>query len=113
MAMRIAFQVLGLGLLLCLPTASNAESIKQAAARGRIILQENCGRCHAVEAVGRSPLKEAPPMRDIYGQFHLRELEARIRQGIGSAHKDMPQIPFSDDDVYAILSHLYVLAGGK
>jgi len=117
MATRFAFRALGFssGLLLCLPMTLDAaaESSKLAAARGKIILQEQCGRCHAIEAVGQSPLKEAPPLRDIYAQFDLRELQARIRQGIGSAHKDMPQIPFSDEDVYAILSYLYALAVRK
>ena len=113
---RLAFPALGLGvgLLLCLPTTLNAaDSGKQAAARGKAILQENCGRCHAIEAVGKSPLKEAPPMRDVYVQFDLRELEARLSEGIGSAHKEMPQIQFSDEDVYAIASYLYALAVSK
>lgn len=116
MAMRLIFLTIGLGveLFLCCSTASDAaESSKLAAARGKVILQEKCGRCHAIEAVGPSPLREAPPMRDIYNQFDLRELQARVSQGIGSVHKDMPQIPFSDEDTYAILSYLYALAGGK
>jgi mono/diheme cytochrome c family protein len=114
MAMRLIFLTIGLGveLFLCCSTAS-AESSKLAAARGKVILQEKCGRCHAIEAVGPSPLREAPPMRDIYNQFDVRELQARVSQGIGSVHKDMPQIPFSDEDTYAILSYLYALAGGK
>jgi mono/diheme cytochrome c family protein len=59
---------LGAGLLLCLPTALEAaESGQLAAARGKAILQDKCGRCHAIEVVGESPLKTAPPMRDIYG----------------------------------------------
>jgi hypothetical protein len=39
-----------------------------------------CGRCHAIEAVGGSPLNKAPPMRDIYARFNPRELRAELFQ---------------------------------
>lgn len=83
------------------------------AARGKLILQENCGRCHAIEAVGDSPLKKAPPMRDIYVRFAPRELQAELSEGMVSKHKEMPQIEFSDEDVYAIMTYLYSLAVRK
>jgi mono/diheme cytochrome c family protein len=92
---------------------SDAADSSQLRTRGKVILQENCGRCHAIEAVGESPLKKAPPMRDIYARFAPRELQAELSQGMVSRHKEMPQIEFSDEDVYAILSYLYALAVGK
>ena len=68
MSLRFASQVLGLtaGLLLCLPATLDAAKLSKLATRGKVILQEKCSRCHALEAVGESPLKQAPPMRDIY-----------------------------------------------
>jgi cytochrome c2 len=115
MSVRFISQALGLsvGLLLCLPATLDAESLRDAAARGKIILQEKCGRCHAIEAVGESPLKQAPPMRDIYARFNPRELQVKFSEGIASKHKEMPQIDFSDDDTYAILAYLYTLAVRK
>jgi mono/diheme cytochrome c family protein len=116
MAMRFACWAFGLGagLLLCWPATVNAETSTQAAAaRGKVILQEKCGRCHAIEAVGESPLKIAPPMRDIYARFSPRELQAELSEGKVSKHREMPQIEFSDEDVYAIMSYLYALAVGK
>ena len=116
MALRLAGQALGLsaGIFLSLTAATlldAADSSKLAAAgRGRLILQQNCGRCHAIEAVGDSPLKNAPPMRDIYFRFHPEELQERLKEGLGSKHKDMPQIQFSDEDTYAIMTYLYALA---
>ena len=95
------------GLLLCLSATSNAAD------SGKVILQENCGRCHAIEAVGESPLKQAPPMRDIYARFAPRELQAELREGMVSRHRAMPQIDFSDEDVDAILAYLYALAVKK
>jgi len=49
-------------------------------------------------------------MRDIYTRFDPRELQAELSEGMVSKHRQMPQIDFSDEDVYAILSYLYTLA---
>jgi mono/diheme cytochrome c family protein len=100
---------LGVSLLLCLPTTLDAAELSRVAIRGKAILQEKCGRCHAVEAAGESPLKQAPPMRDIYGRFNPRELQAELSEGKVSKHKEMPQIAFSEEDVHAILTYLYAI----
>ena len=115
MSARFAAQVLGfgIGMLLSFPANLHAAQLGKAAERGKIILQEKCGRCHAIEAVGESPLKNAPPMRDIYARFSRRELQAELSEGMVSKHKEMPQIEFSDEDVYAIMSYLYALAAKK
>ena len=115
MAVCFAPQALALSaaILLCLPAVSDAADSSELAARGKLILLENRGRCHAIEAVGDSPLKKAPPMRDIYVQFAPRELQAELSEGMVSKHKEMPQIEFSDEDVYAIMTYLYSLAVRK
>ena len=115
MSVRFASRALGFsaGLLLCLPTTFEAADFSKQATRGKVILQEKCGRCHAIEAVGESPLQKAPPMRDIYGRFNPRELQAELFEGKVSKHREMPQIEFSDEDVHAILSYLYTLAVRK
>lgn len=115
MAMHLASAILGLGagLLVCWPPPLDAADSSALATRGKLILQDKCGRCHAVEAVGESPLKIAPPMRDIYARFAPRELQAELSEGMVSKHKEMPQIDFADEDVDAILAYLYALAVGK
>ena len=112
MAPSFSHQVRSLivGLLLCSSATSEAANSGQLKARGKAILQENCGRCHAIEAVGESPLKQAPRMRDIYARFAPRELQAELREGMVSKHRTMPQIEFSDEDADAILAYLYALA---
>jgi mono/diheme cytochrome c family protein len=89
--------------LLCMPAASSDADTGKLA-RGKAILQQKCGRCHAI-----SPLKTAPPMRDIYARYAPRELQ----EGMVSRHREMPQIDFSDEDVDAILAYLHALAVGK
>jgi cytochrome c len=95
------------------PGALPAASSSAAAARGKTILQSNCGRCHTVEATGKSPLEQAPPLRDVYSRYLPRDLQERFSEGLASRHKDMPQIQFSDEDVHAILTYLYALAVRK
>ena len=106
-------RLLTVGLLVCLSATSNAATSSQLRSRGKALLQENCGRCHAIGAVGSSPLKEAPPMRTVYARFDPRELQAELTEGMVSRHRDMPQVEFSDEDVDAILAYLYALAVKK
>ena len=102
------------GLLLCLAgTGQAAETKAQLNARGKAILQDKCARCHSIEAGGDSPLAGAPPMRTIYRRFKEPELRAELSEGMVSRHKAMPQIVFSEDDVYAIMTYLYTLATAK
>ncbi len=98
------------GLLVCLSATSDAADSSQLKARGKVILQEHCGRCHAIGAAGNSPFKQAPPLRDIYARFAPQELQAELREGMVSRHRAMSQIEFSDEDVDAILAYLYALA---
>ena len=112
MLVRLPLQALavGVGLLLLLPVSADAAGLGKPARRGKAILQESCGRCHAIEATGKSPLASAPPMRVIYSRFNPRELQAELSEGKVSRHREMPQIEFSDEDVHAILSYLYALS---
>jgi cytochrome c len=106
-------RLLIVGLLVCLSATANAATSSQLRSQGKALLQENCGRCHAIGAVGRSPLRQAPPMRNIYARFAPLELQAELREGMVSRHRAMPQIDFSDEDVDAILAYLYALAVKK
>ena len=103
-------RLLTVGLLVGLSATSNAATSSQLRSRGKALLQENCGRCHAIGATGSSPLEAATPMRDVYAKFAPRELQAELREGMVSRHREMPQIEFSDEDVDAILAYLYALA---
>lgn len=73
---------------------------------GRALLAKNCGRCHAIDRSGASPLAQAPPLREIYRQRPDERLEFEFAEGMGSRHADMPQIQFSSEEIAAILTYL-------
>ena len=106
-----AIIALGFGAVLLLDAMPlDAASSARLAARGRAVLQQNCARCHAIDPGGDSPMKAAPPMREIYARFAPRELQAELSEGMVSHFRDMPQIEFASEDVDAIMAYLYQLS---
>jgi mono/diheme cytochrome c family protein len=91
-------------------SASLAAAENDAAA-GKAILKTNCARCHAIDATGSSPLAKAPPLREVYLRYPIDQLEQGFSEGMGSRHRDMPQIQFSSDQVVAILDYLGSITG--
>jgi mono/diheme cytochrome c family protein len=78
---------------------------------GRMLLQKNCSRCHSIDATGQSPLEQAPPLREIYLKYPIEQLEYGFAEGMGSKHREMPQIQFSSEQVSAILNYLGSVTG--
>lgn len=102
--------------LLCLALlafgAPAASAVANAAeSEGKVILETNCGRCHSIETTGESPLPQAPPLREVYLKYPIDQLEQGFAEGMGSKHRDMPQIQFSADQVAAILNYLGSITG--
>ena len=101
--MLVASMVL-MGLLAWSTSGASAQ-----AADGARLLAQNCGRCHATAASDSSRLVAAPPFRDIYRRYAVKELETMILQGAVSHYEKMPQIEFSLSDVAAIMDYLGAL----
>jgi mono/diheme cytochrome c family protein len=107
---RLARLMLIIVAMLAFDLRAEASDSGQLRKRGRLLLEQNCGRCHAVGPTGRSPMVKATPTREIYAKFLPRELQAELSEGMVSKHRKMPQIDFRDEDVDAILAYLYALA---
>jgi len=97
--------------LLALGASGAWAAADSAANQGKALLEANCGRCHALEAKGTSPLPQAPPLRDVYLKYPIDQLEEGFAEGMGSRHHDMPQIQFSSEQVAAILAYLGSITG--
>jgi len=73
---------------------------------GRMLLEQNCGRCHAVALNSPSPLAGAPNLRIVLGSYPAERLEFELAEGIGSRHREMPQVQFTQEDIEAIENYL-------
>lgn len=101
----------GLAVLTLAATAPHQSRAARDAAAGRVLLEQNCARCHSIAATGDSPLAQAPPLRQVYLKFPIQELESGFAEGMGSRHKNMPQIQFTSEQVQAILDYLGEISG--
>jgi mono/diheme cytochrome c family protein len=90
-------------LLLC---AAAGEGHAAESESGQALLERNCGRCHAVTLDTQSALKEAPNLRIVLSSYPTERLEFELGEGIGSRHKDMPQIQFTPEQVRAIVDYV-------
>ncbi len=99
---RCASAALGLFALICSGPLLAAEAVD-----GKALLERNCGRCHAVMAGAESPLKQAPNLWIVLGAYPGERLEAELAEGIGSRHREMPQIQFSSEDIMSIYYYLH------
>ena len=81
------------------------------AINGKSLLGKHCARCHSIEATGDSPLKKAPSFREVYLRYPIEQLEGGLAEGMGSRHREMPQIQFSPEQVSAILDYLGSITG--
>ena len=82
----------------------------EAAAEGMSLLKTHCARCHSIEATGHSPLPNAPPLRSIFLKYPIDHLESGLAEGMGSKHREMPQIQ-SPEELSAILDYLGTVTG--
>src|SRR5688572_24194485 len=102
---------LALGSCMLLMMVSLRPESSSAEPAGKTLLEEHCGRCHSIGATGASPLHQAPPLRDVYLRLPIEALETGLAEGLGSRHRDMPQLQFSSEEVSDILQYLGSISG--
>jgi mono/diheme cytochrome c family protein len=92
------------------PLPGRAEStLSPSEQRGFVFVHTNCARCHAVDKVGPSPLKVAPPFRTLHERYPVESLQESLAEGIVTGHPSMPEFqldPGQVDDVIAYLKSL-------
>lgn len=80
----------------------DAANIEQ----GRHLAQLYCARCHAIDKVSPSPLRIAPPFRDLHNRYPVETLEESLAEGIMTGHPTMPQFRFEPDQISDFLLFL-------
>lgn len=61
--------------------------------RGKLFVEKNCARCHAVGPTGNSPYAPAPPFRTLHERYDVGDLAEAFAEGIVVAHQGGPQMP--------------------
>ncbi len=61
--------------------------------RGKLFVEKNCARCHAVGTTGSSPYAPAPPFRTLHERYDVGDLAEAFAEGIVVAHQGGPQMP--------------------
>jgi mono/diheme cytochrome c family protein len=74
--------------------------------RGRALVKEFCGECHAIGKTGKSPHDDAMPLRMMGNTFDLDNFPRELIRGISSGHPDMPQVKFSPQDARDVRDYL-------
>ncbi len=80
-----------------------------AAQRGLTFVRVHCAQCHAIDAVSESPLKIAPPFRELHRQFPIETLRRRLAEGITATHPTMPQFRLDADQINDVIAYLQTL----
>jgi mono/diheme cytochrome c family protein len=86
--------------------ATSALAITPAEQRGKNFVRANCSRCHAIDKVSPSPLKIAPPFRDLHRKYPIETLQESLAEGIYTGHPTMPQFRLEPDQINDVLSYL-------
>ena len=68
-----------------------AEGLSPPAQRGLTYMQAHCASCHSISKAGESPLKLAPPFRDLHLRYPVETLEEALGEGIVTGHPTMPE----------------------
>jgi len=75
-------------------------------ARGRALVERNCGMCHAIGPVGDSPNPLAPHFRELHERYPVEDLAEALAEGIIVGHPLMPELRFSAEEVSDIVAYL-------
>lgn len=95
-----------LALLAILLPIGGAAAWDRQVKQGETLARSNCARCHAVGRVGASPLREAPPFRELHTRYPVEDLGEALAEGIRTGHPSMPEFRFDPDQAEALIAYL-------
>ncbi len=86
--------------------ADAPDDHKASVEKGRVLVERNCGMCHATGEKGESPNAKAPPFRDLNERFDVDALGEGLAQGILTGHPAMPEFRFQPHEIVSIVLYL-------
>ena len=95
-------------LCLILPGAVAAQ-MSPREQRGQTFVRANCGTCHAIDKASASPLKLAPPFRDLHLRYPVENLQEALVEGIRTGHANMPEFRLDPGQASDVIAYLKAL----
>jgi mono/diheme cytochrome c family protein len=86
-------------------TSAAAQS-SPAVQRGLTFARPHCGQCHSLDTVSESPLKIAPPFRDLHRKYPVENLRRPLSEGIIANHPTMPQFRLDADQINDVIAFM-------
>ena len=96
-------------LILLAAVAGSVSSHASSPQQGKRLALTYCARCHSIDKVSPSPLKIAPPFRDLHERYPIETLQEALGEGIITGHPTMPQFSFDGDQVGDFMAFLKTL----
>jgi cytochrome c len=91
---------------LMLASAGPAAAQSPAAQRGLTFVRVHCAQCHSTDVVSESPLKIAPPFRDLHLRYPVESLARPLSEGIIANHPTMPQFRLDADQINDVIAFM-------
>src|SRR5690242_1540696 len=75
-------------------------------AKGRVLAADRCGLCHATGPKGPSPLRKAPPFRDLPKKYDIEGLAESLAEGISVGDARMPEHVLKPSEIDDLLAYI-------
>jgi mono/diheme cytochrome c family protein len=98
-----------LGLVLAFLLGPLPAAQAQSAQRGVVIARTYCVKCHSIDKLSPSPLKAAPPFRELHKKYPVERLEEALAEGVVTGHPSMPEFSFDADQIGDFIAFLKTL----
>jgi len=83
-----------------------AQALDPEQQRAKAMLENLCGRCHAVGKTGQSPNPLAPQFRRFGEKLYDTDMVQRLQDGLTTIHPDMPTFRFNRHEAAAAVNYL-------
>ena len=103
---HVAWWVAALAICYLIFIASAYAQMDARQQRGLTLARANCARCHSIDKVTASPLRLAPPFRELHNRYPVESLEEALGEGIVTGHPNMPEFRLDPGQVGDLISYL-------
>jgi cytochrome c len=101
----VALPIYGTAALLLSVLQAQAQ-LSPSAQRGQTLARTYCAQCHSIDKLSDSPLKIAPPLRELHKRYPVEALEEAFAEGIVTGHPTMPQFRLAPDQIGDLIAFM-------